>query len=176
MVLRSITLEKEARRHWQLSLRPVLTRHPDDFREDLLVKRASIKIATAITSYRNGRSPRALLIDTLYALGVTPILGIVLLVIRSTFRRLDAIAEQSFKSRIETLKVRRTGSSRRIDVAPEVQLCSRLNTQFPIGHWDWGAKSERFFYQRGAAHGRSTINEAHGRGNLCILANLPRRL
>lgn len=92
-MLRSITLIKEARRHWQLSVRPALTRHPDDFREDLLAERALIKIAAVITSYRNGRSPHALLINTLYALGVTPILGVVLLVIRSTFR-LDAIAKR----------------------------------------------------------------------------------
>jgi small-conductance mechanosensitive channel len=70
----------------------------------LLAERALIKIAAAIASYRNERSPRVLLINTAYALGATVLLAIVLLVVRRTFRKLDAVAERRFKSRIEAFE------------------------------------------------------------------------
>ena len=70
----------------------------------LLAERALIKIKAAIASYRNARSPRVLLINTLYALGATVLLAVVLLVIRGAFRKLDAFAEQRLKSRIEALE------------------------------------------------------------------------
>lgn len=70
----------------------------------LMAERALIKIAAAIASYRNSRSPRVLLINTLYALGATVLLAVVLLVIRGAFRKLDGLAERRLKSRIEALE------------------------------------------------------------------------
>ncbi|HEU4342226.1 MAG TPA: mechanosensitive ion channel family protein [Candidatus Binatia bacterium] len=70
----------------------------------LIAERALIKIGAAMASYRNDRSPRILLFNTLYALGASVLLAIVLLVIRGAFRRLDALAERRFKSRIEALE------------------------------------------------------------------------
>lgn len=70
----------------------------------ILAERVLIKIREAIASYRNDRSPRVLLIHTLYALGATVLLAVVLLVIRRIFRKLDAVAEQRFKSRIEAFE------------------------------------------------------------------------
>ncbi len=69
-----------------------------------LAERALMKIAAAIASYRNDRSPRVLLINTLYALGATVLLAIVLLVVRGAFRKLDGLAERRFTSRIEALE------------------------------------------------------------------------
>ena len=70
----------------------------------LLAERALIKIKTAIASYRNARSPRVLLINTLYALGATVLLALVLLVVRRIFTKLDAIAERRLRSRIEAFE------------------------------------------------------------------------
>jgi small-conductance mechanosensitive channel len=72
----------------------------------LLAERALIKIRAAIASYRNDRSPRVLLINTLYALGATALLAIVLLLIRGAFRKLDGLAERRLRSRIEALEAR----------------------------------------------------------------------
>jgi Mechanosensitive ion channel len=68
-----------------------------------LAERALIKIRAVIASYRNDRSPRVLLFNTLYALGATVLLAIVLLVIRGAFRKLDGLAERRLKARIEAL-------------------------------------------------------------------------
>ena len=70
----------------------------------LLAERALINIKAAIASYRNDRSPRALLLNTLYALGATVLLAIVLLAIRGAFRRLDQLAARRLRSRIESLE------------------------------------------------------------------------
>ncbi len=70
----------------------------------LLAERALIKIKAQITAYRNDRSPRVLLINTLYALGATVLLLLGLFVIRRLFRKLEAVAERRFKSRIEALE------------------------------------------------------------------------
>jgi small-conductance mechanosensitive channel len=70
----------------------------------LLAERALIKIKAAIASYRNERSLRVLLINTAYALGATLLLMIAVLVVRRTFRKLDAVAEQRLKSRIEAFE------------------------------------------------------------------------
>ena len=70
----------------------------------LLAERALMKIAAAIASYRNARSPRVLLINTSYALGATVVLAIALLVIRGAFRKLDALADGRLKSRIEAFE------------------------------------------------------------------------
>ncbi len=70
----------------------------------LLAERALIRIRAAIEAYRNDRSPRVLLTNTLYALGATALLAIVLLLIRRSFRTLDAASERRFKARIEALE------------------------------------------------------------------------
>jgi small-conductance mechanosensitive channel len=70
----------------------------------LLAERALIKIKTAIASYRNARSPRVLLINTVYALGATVVLALVLFIVGRIFSKLDAIAERRFRSRIEAFE------------------------------------------------------------------------
>ena len=70
----------------------------------LLAERALIKIKEAISSYRSDRSPRALLIGTAYALGALALAALLLFGIRRLFRKLDAIAEQRLKKRIEALE------------------------------------------------------------------------
>jgi small-conductance mechanosensitive channel len=70
----------------------------------LLAERALIRVKAAIDSYRNARSPRVLVINTLYALGATALLAIVLLAIRGSFRKLDALAERRLRSRIEAVE------------------------------------------------------------------------
>jgi small-conductance mechanosensitive channel len=77
---------------------------PEGVSRQLLAERALIKIAAAIVSYRNDRSPRVLLINSAYALGATLLLVVVLLVIRRSFQKLDAAAERRFKARIEALE------------------------------------------------------------------------
>ena len=76
----------------------------DGVSRQLLAERALIKIAAAIAAYRNDRSPRVLLINTLYALGATALMALALLVIRRAFRKLDTVAERRFKARIEALE------------------------------------------------------------------------
>ena len=70
----------------------------------IVAERALMRIAAAIASYRSDRSPRVLLMNTLYALGATVVLAIVLLVIRGAFRKLDAVAERRFQARIEAFE------------------------------------------------------------------------
>jgi len=72
----------------------------------ILARHALIKIAAAITSYRNDRSPRVLLINTLYALGATVVLALLLFVFRGVFNRLDALAERRLKYWVERLEAR----------------------------------------------------------------------
>jgi small-conductance mechanosensitive channel len=70
----------------------------------LLAERALIRIRAAMSSYRNDRSPRALLIASAYALGALAVAAVLLLVIRRFFCKLDAIAGQRLKRRIEALE------------------------------------------------------------------------
>ena len=77
---------------------------PEGVSRQLLAERALIRIKSAITSYRNDRNPRVLLINTLYAIGATVLFALVLLVMRRIFCKLDALAERRFKSRIEALE------------------------------------------------------------------------
>ncbi len=72
----------------------------------LVAERALIKIAAAIASYRDDRSPRVLLINTSYALGATVVLALLLFVSRGVFNRLDALAERRLKYHIEHLQAR----------------------------------------------------------------------
>ena len=59
------------------------------------------RIADAIAEYRSERTPRALLMKTVYTLGATLVAGLLLLGIRRTFRWLDGLAERRFRARIE---------------------------------------------------------------------------
>jgi len=72
----------------------------------ILAERARMKIAEAIASYRNERSPRVLLINTAYALTATVVLALLLFFFRGVFHRLDALAERRLKYRIERLEAR----------------------------------------------------------------------
>ena len=76
----------------------------DGVSRQLLAERAAIKVKEAIAAYRNDRNSRVLLINTLYALGATAVLGLVLLTVRRAFRKLDALAERRLRSRIEALE------------------------------------------------------------------------
>ena len=71
----------------------------------LLAKAFILRISEAITAYRQERTPRRLLMNTAYALGATAVLGIVLVLVRRLFRRLDAVAEKRLKSRVEGLRI-----------------------------------------------------------------------
>jgi len=70
----------------------------------ILAERARTKIAASIVAYRHDRSPRVLLIKTLYVLGATALLALMLFVVRGAFRRLDGLAERRLKSRIEAFE------------------------------------------------------------------------
>jgi len=76
------------------------------------------KVAEAIASYREDRSARVLLVNTLYALGATLAAGLLLFALRRAFRRLDAVAERRFKSRIEVVELR----SRQLIQAQQLQV------------------------------------------------------
>ena len=71
----------------------------------LLAKAFILRILEAITAYRQDRTPRKLLTNTAYALGATAVLGIVLVLMRRLFRRLDAVAEKRLKSKMEGLRI-----------------------------------------------------------------------
>ena len=71
---------------------------------EIMAQRVLAKIRSAITSYRNDRSPRAILISTLYALCATIVLTLVLLLFRRAFYKLDALTERRLKNQIERLE------------------------------------------------------------------------
>lgn len=70
----------------------------------LLAERVLIRIKAAIASYRSERSPRVLLTNTAFALGATVLFALGFLALRGAFRRLDRLAEQRLKARIEALE------------------------------------------------------------------------
>lgn len=72
----------------------------------LIAERALIKIRGAISSYRHDRSPRVLLINTLYLLVATVLLVVLLLAIRFAFRRLDGLIQRRLKARLEALEAK----------------------------------------------------------------------
>jgi len=59
------------------------------------------RIVEAITAYRHDRSPRVLLVNTGYALGMTLVALLLLFGAGRVFRWLEAAIERRFKSRIE---------------------------------------------------------------------------
>jgi small-conductance mechanosensitive channel len=76
----------------------------EGFPRQLLAERALMKIKAVIAFYRNDRSPRVLLINTLYALGASALLALGLLGVRGAFRKLNALADGRFRARIEALE------------------------------------------------------------------------
>jgi small-conductance mechanosensitive channel len=71
----------------------------------LLTQTYLMRIAEAVTVYRQDRSPRQLLKNTGYAAGATLVLGIVLFLLHRLFQRVDAFAEMRLKSRVEGLRI-----------------------------------------------------------------------
>src|SRR5262245_16076533 len=115
----------------------------------LLTERALIRIKEAIAAYRNARSPRALLLGAGYALGAIVLLALLLRVIRGGFRRLEAIADRRFRSRIEALEAKshQIVQARQLRVALQsllkglfllaVLVPSYLCLQFVLGLFPW---------------------------------------
>lgn len=64
-----------------------------------------VKVAEAIATHRDDRSPRALMISTAYALGATLAAAILMFALRFTFRWLAAMLERRYRSRVEGLQV-----------------------------------------------------------------------
>ena len=62
------------------------------------------RIARAIEIYRHDRNPRVLLIHTGYALGATLVFVLLVFALRHGLRRLDAVIERRFQTRIEGLQ------------------------------------------------------------------------
>jgi small-conductance mechanosensitive channel len=74
------------------------------------------RAAYAITAYRTDRSPRVLIVHTLYGLGATVAAGLLLLGLRMGFRRLSVVVERRFRARVEALEAQ----SRRVLQAREL--------------------------------------------------------
>ena len=62
------------------------------------------RIASAIAAYRDDRRPEVLLTNTLYAIGATLALGVLLFGLRRAYRWLDAAATRYLGARIEALE------------------------------------------------------------------------
>jgi small-conductance mechanosensitive channel len=62
------------------------------------------RIAAAIAAYRSDRSPDVLLVHTLYALGATLAVAVLLFALRRAYRWLDAVASRRLAARIEGLE------------------------------------------------------------------------
>src|SRR5262245_9814822 len=86
----------------------------DVFDEDALIERFdrpalargySIRIGEALTAYRQRRTPRVLLVNTLYALGATVALAGLWLGIRRGFRRLEDALERGHRARQAGIRV-----------------------------------------------------------------------
>jgi hypothetical protein len=71
----------------------------------LLAEAMRMRIASAIESYRQDRSPRRLLFSSLYALAATVVLLGVLWGGRRAFRWLDARIEARYRSKIESIEI-----------------------------------------------------------------------
>lgn len=71
-----------------------------------LAKQVLTRTAAAITAYRFDRSPRVLLIHTIYALIASGLLALLLYFFRGMFHRLDALAERRLKYHVERLEAK----------------------------------------------------------------------
>lgn len=71
---------------------------------DAMAQFFSKQIASAITAYRSDRRPDVLLTNTLYAIGATLVLVVLLFALRRAHRWLNAAATRYLGSRIETLE------------------------------------------------------------------------
>src|SRR5262249_46974395 len=75
------------------------------FDRPTLARGYSIRIGEALTAYRQSRTPRVLLINTLYALGATVALAGLWLGIRRGFRRLEDALERAHRTRQAGIRV-----------------------------------------------------------------------
>jgi hypothetical protein len=100
---------------------------------EFLADRALEKIKPAIDSYRNDRRPHVLLINTGYAGGATVLLVILLFAIRSGFRKLNALAEQRLKARMEALETQ----SRRFVRAQQLRKVSPVAQRVDVVEEKW---------------------------------------
>ncbi|MEZ5579560.1 MAG: hypothetical protein R3F40_09195 [Candidatus Competibacteraceae bacterium] len=71
---------------------------------------AQTRVAEAIAPYRRDRSPRVLLIHSLYAITVTLIAVGLLFGFRRGFHRLNDIIEQRLKTHLKALEAQSAGS------------------------------------------------------------------
>ena len=71
---------------------------------DAMAQFFSKQIASGITRYRSDRRPDVLLTNTLYAIGATLLLAVLLLALRRAYRWVDASATRYVGSRIEELE------------------------------------------------------------------------
>lgn len=73
-------------------------------RRQVLAELLHRRITRAIEIYRHDRNPRVLLIHTGYALSATLVFALLVFGLRRGFRRLDAVIERRFQSRVEGLQ------------------------------------------------------------------------
>lgn len=78
---------------------------PEGITRKQLAEIFRLKVAEAIARHRDDRSPRALMINSLYALGATLAAVMLVFALRLAFRRLDALLERRYKARVEGLEV-----------------------------------------------------------------------
>lgn len=64
-----------------------------------------VRIAEAVRAYREERTSRALLIDGVYTLVATVLVGAVFLLLWWTFRRLTTALEERYRARIESIEI-----------------------------------------------------------------------
>jgi small-conductance mechanosensitive channel len=90
------------------------------FDRPTLARAYSIRVGEALTAYRQGRTPRALVVSTVYALGATVVLVGLLLGIRRGFRRLHGALERRHQARPGGIRVQA------VDVLPSSQVLGVL--------------------------------------------------
>jgi small-conductance mechanosensitive channel len=117
-------VEAEGRSSIVLGPRVILDVFDEDARVErfdrpTLARAYSIRVGEALTAYRQGRTPRALMVSTVYALGATAVLVGLLLGIRRGFRRLQGALERRHQVRPGSIRVQAVDvlpSSRVLDV------------------------------------------------------------
>src|SRR5262245_16132273 len=118
-------VEAEGRSSIALGPRVILDVFDEDARVErfdrpTLARAYSIRVGEALTAYRQGRTPRALGVSTLYALGATVVLVGLLLGIRRGFRRLQGALERRHQARPGGIRVQA------VDVLPPSRVLSVL--------------------------------------------------
>lgn len=79
--------------------------NPEGITRQQLADLITPKVAEAIVTYRRDRSPRALAVNSAFALGAALAAVLLVFAARHAFRRLDAILERRFRYRVEGLEV-----------------------------------------------------------------------